>query len=181
MSRGIPARTSADSPLVIAELPAGTSSGMLGLTLCPGKKDRPRRWNRDLEADLRAIQAWGASLVVTLIEDHEFSLLGVSPLGERARSQGMDWLHLPIRDVDVPDDRFETGWRQHGPAIHQRLDGGERILIHCRGGLGRTGLVAGLILVERGVAPRDAILRVRAVRPHAIETRDQEHYVLNFA
>jgi hypothetical protein len=39
--------------------------------------------------------------------------------------------------------------------------------------------VAGLILVERGVDPRDAIDRVRAARPHAIETRAQERYVLN--
>jgi ADP-ribosyl-[dinitrogen reductase] hydrolase len=91
----------------------------------------------------------------------------------------MDWMHLPIRDVDVPDDRFERAWALTGPTLHRRIDRGERILIHCRGGLGRTGLVAGLILVERGVTPRQAIERVRAVRPHAIETRAQEGYVLS--
>lgn len=90
----------------------------------------------------------------------------------------MFWIHLPVRDVDVPDERFEHGWLTVGQEVHQRLDAGERILIHCRGGLGRTGLVAARILVERGCAPRDAVHRVRAVRPGAIETRAQEQYVL---
>jgi ADP-ribosyl-[dinitrogen reductase] hydrolase len=44
--------------------------------------------------------------------------------------------------------------------------------------LGRTGLVAGLILVERGCAPLDAIRQVRVSRPGAIETAAQERYVL---
>ena len=82
-------------------------------------------------------------------------------------------------DMDaLPDQRFENAWAAAGPEIHQRIQGGEKILIHCRGGLGRTGLVAGLILVERGCAPRDAIQQVRAARRGAIETVAQECYVL---
>lgn len=65
--------------------------------------------------------------------------------------------------------------------IHHRLDRGERILIHCRGGLGRTGLVAGRIMVERGFQVQQAIRRIRTVRPHAIETRAQEAYVFGCA
>jgi protein-tyrosine phosphatase len=53
-------------------------------------------------------------------------------------------------------------------------------VIHCRGGVGRSGLVAGLILVERGCAPRDAIRQVRISRPGAIETAAQEQYVVKF-
>lgn len=174
-------KNSIDSPLHIAELEVSKAGGRLGLTLCPGKKDLPYRWARDLKLDLRVVRSWGASAVVTLIEDHEFALLGVEDLGDQIREVGMVWVHLPIRDVDVPDDRFESGWAAVGPEVHQRLDVGERILIHCRGGLGRTGLVAGLILAERGVAPRDAVLRVRAARQNAIETSEQEKYVLRAA
>jgi ADP-ribosyl-[dinitrogen reductase] hydrolase len=115
--------------------------------------------------------------VVTLLEEHEFRLLHVESLGAEVTNLGMQWLHLPIRDVDVPDARFERAWATGGPGLHRRLDAGERVLIHCRGGLGRTGLVAALILVERGAEPPAAIRRVRAVRPHAVETRAQEDYV----
>jgi hypothetical protein len=79
----------------------------------------------------------------------------------------------------VPDQRFESAWQSLGCEVHEKLDAGKRILIHCRGGLGRTGLVAGLILVERGYEPTTAIQVIRAARPHAIETRAQERYVLN--
>lgn len=172
-------QTSQTSPLRIAEVNFGEREGQLGLTICPGKKDVHKGWNRDLEEDLRLIRDWGANAVLSLIEKHEFELLQVQELGTLVGELGMHWFHLPIRDVDVPDDRFESGWQTAVPEIHRRLDAGERILIHCRGGLGRTGLVAARILVERGCLPRDAVHRVRAVRPRAIETRAQEHYVLS--
>ena len=170
--------TSNDSPLRIAEVPFGQNEGCLGLTICPGKKDAGRGWKRDLAEDLAAIRRWGARTVVTLIEAHEFALLGIPTLGGEVAALGMTWHHLPIRDVDVPDARFETAWQAVGPVLHRSLDAGERILVHCRGGLGRTALVAARILIERGCMPREAIHRVRAVRPHAIETSAQERYVL---
>jgi ADP-ribosyl-[dinitrogen reductase] hydrolase len=179
MNRFQVVKDSASSPLQIAEIRFGEREGRLGLTLCPGKKDLSRNWNRNLDEDLRIIRNWGASTVVTMMEVHEFQLLNVTQLGERVQELGMRWIHLPIRDVDVPDRRFEESWITAGSEIHDRIRQGERVLIHCRGGLGRTGLVAGLILVERGWAPRDAIKQVRAVRPGAIETIAQELYVLN--
>lgn len=172
-------KSSQTSPLQIAEVLLEPGQGSLGLTLCPGKKDAPRNWCRDLSEDLRAIRAWNATTVVTLIEDHEFQMLGIEALGPEVRALGMDWVHLPIVDVSIPDQRFEASWALVGPKLHARLDAGERVLIHCRGGLGRTGLVAALILVERGCDPEFAIRRVRAVRPHAIETRAQERYILD--
>ena len=171
-------KDSASSPLQIAEISFDRGEGRLGLTICPGKKDWPRNWNRDLVEDLCVIRDWGATTVVTLIEPHEFDLLKVGHLGEQVKEFGMRWIHLPIPDVDIPDQRFEQEWIVAGPEIHHRIQAGQKILIHCRGGLGRTGLVAGLILVERGYAPRQAILKVRSIRRGAIETAAQERYVL---
>lgn len=171
-------KNSDNSPLQIAEVVLGPGMGRLGLTLCPGKKNPGSNWNRDLGKDLQAIRNWGATTVLTLIEDHEFQMLGVQTIAQDVRALGMVWLHLPILDVSVPDHRFEDVWVLEGPTLHKRLDAGERILIHCRGGLGRTGLVAGRILVERGYDPKTAIQRVRAVRPHAIETSAQKRHVL---
>jgi len=172
-------KSSQTSPLQIAEVLLNPGKGSLGLTLCPGKKDGPRNWCRDLGEDLRVIRAWNATTVVTLIEDHEFRMLGVEAMQREVRALGMDWIHLPILDGSIPDHRFEDSWALNGPKMHARLDADERVLIHCRGGLGRTGLVAALFLVERGCEPHVAIRRVRAVRPHAIETSAQEQYVLN--
>lgn len=171
-------QTSQSSPLRIAEVRFGEREGRLGLTLCPGKKDPHNGWDRDLQEDLRVIRNWGASMIISLIEPHEFNLLQVPEFGDSAARIGMSWIHLPIRDAHVPDDRFESGWSAVRSEIHHRIGTGERILIHCRGGLGRAGLVSARILVERGCLPRDAVHRVRAVRPGAIETLAQEQYVL---
>jgi hypothetical protein len=44
---------------------------------------------------------------------------------------------------------------------------------HCKGGLGRAGMMAARLLVELGVAPEQAIRDVRCARPGAIETPAQ--------
>jgi protein-tyrosine phosphatase len=150
--------------------------------LLPGKYDPQALtggWDRDLALDLDAVQKWGASAVVTLIEDHELQLLRVSNLGKEVRRRGMAWFHLPIADVSVPGPDFEQAWKSTGDELRSTLKNGEDVLVHCRGGLGRAGTVAARILVELGMEPKKAIAGVRAVRPGAIETRDQEKYVLN--
>jgi len=173
-------RTSQSHPLNIAPLdtPGG---GRIGMTFCPGKTDpyaMSGPWARDLDADLAAIQAWGASALVTLVEQHELVHLGVSTLGKRVQALGLDWYHLPIRDVSIPTPEFETQWRTSGQALRACLLGGQSLVVHCRGGLGRTGLIAARLLVELGEPPQAALLRVRSARPGAVETREQEMYVL---
>ncbi len=89
----------------------------------------------------------------------------------------MKWVHLPIRDVSVPDAKFEAKWATAGLELRTCLRRGGSILIHCRGGLGRTGAIAARLLVELGMDPQGAIDAVRRVRPGAIQTPEQALYV----
>ena len=171
-------KTSFSDPLHIATISAPNVAGVIGMTLCPGKKDPGRDWDRDLDIDLDAIRGWGAQIVVTLVEDHEFDLLDVRRLPEAVKRRRMKWVHLPIRDVSVPEAKFEAAWATAGLELRDCLQRGGSILIHCRGGLGRTGTIAARLLVELGMDAQDAIDVVRRVRPGAIETRGQTLYVL---
>jgi len=135
-------------------------------------------WNRDLDKDLKAIRSWGADALVTLMEEHELVSVQVSDLGERAEAIGLEWHFLPIRDVDVPDAGFEPRWRYARHRLNALLDRGRSVVLHCRGGLGRTGMIAARILAERGMAPADAVKAVRQSRPGTIETQAQERHVL---
>lgn len=171
-------RTSTTHPIRIDPLPVG--NGQLGLTFCPGKRGDSvygAPWARDLETDLTAIRAWGAKMIVTLMELFEFDLLGVPELPDRVIGHEMSWTRLPIRDVDVPAAPFDAVWPAVRADLMRRLDAGERIVLHCRGGLGRTGIVAALLLIEHGADPEAAIRQVRKARPGAIETEKQEAYV----
>lgn len=182
MSVQIPAipMTSVTHPLRI-DAAAVTGGGLIGMTFCPGKKQNDSisgEWKRDLEIDLRAIRDWGAVAVVTLMEAHELTRYKVERLGEMVEALGMEWHHLPITDADVPRAPFEALWTRSGPILREHLRQGRRILLHCRGGLGRTGTIAARLLAELGVPPREAIDAVRKARAGAIETDAQERHVL---
>jgi len=178
------AKTSRSHPLRVDTLAIEGLRGVIGLTFCPGKKQRGAMsgdWERDLAADLEAIKSSGAKALVTLMEIDELSAVQVplTELSAKAASYGLEWHHLPIRDVDVPDERFEDLWTYSGVRLRSLLVKGEKIVIHCLGGLGRTGTVAGRMLVEFGVTPGDAIKAIRSARTGTIETRKQEEYVRN--
>ena len=172
-------RTSDTHPLQIAAIDAGTDRGKIGVTLAPGKNDRfaiggPRA--RDLDKDLDAIAAWGARTVVTLLEPHELTHLAITRLGAEVQRRGMEWLHLPIPDVSTPEPEFEGKWPAVSGRLRSRLAAGQNILIHCRGGVGRSGMIAARLLCESGVDAEEAIARIRAARPGAIETWEQEQW-----
>ena len=173
-------KTSISHPLRIDEVKTPNGSGIIGMTLCPGKKIKSAMsgvWDRDLDIDLQAIQAWGAQALVNLIEEHEHDLLHVPNYVEKVKSFPMGFYHLPITDVHPPDERFIGLWKSTGPRLRHILQGGGKILIHCRGGLGRTGTVAAQLLVELGMKHKEANKAVRDARHGTIETRDQEEYV----
>jgi hypothetical protein len=122
------ARTSATHPLQIASVSAGVGLGSVGLTFCPGKHQANAAtgaWARDLRTDVQAIAAWGASTIVTLVEDHELVDLKVSALGPAVAAAKMEWRHLPIRDVSVPDAAFEAAWRRVSPDLRDQLRAGD--------------------------------------------------------
>lgn len=174
-------RTSITHPLQIATIPVCENGGCVGVTFCPGKKGSSvfgAPWDRDLRADVEAIREWGASSVLTLLEPHEFDLLSVRGLPNALRDAGMVWLHAPIPDVSVPGPAFEAAWRTIRPRLVEQLRQRRSVVVHCRGGLGRAGMIAAKLLVMTGDDPRRAIERVRTVRPGAIETPAQEAYVL---
>jgi protein-tyrosine phosphatase len=175
-------RSSSTHPLQIAELPV-PGGGSLGITFCPGKCGPSlfgHVWQRDLDADLDAIKRWGAAVVVTLVEASELDALQVPALAQGVPARGMRWVHLPIVDVSVPSSAFERAWREELPVLLAALETGGKVLVHCKGGLGRAGMGAAFLLIETGDAAPAAIRKVRAVRPGAIETPAQEQYVLAY-
>jgi ADP-ribosyl-[dinitrogen reductase] hydrolase len=105
----------------------------------------------------------GAAAVITLVEDRELRLLRVPHLGEEVRRRGMAWYHLPIVDVSAPDKDFERAWESTGEELRALLKRGADVVVHCGGGLGRTGTIAARLLVALGMDPKKAN-RNRALR-----------------
>lgn len=175
-------RTSTTHPIQIAQVEPAQGYGLIGITFCPGKQDlfaATGAWQRDLSMDLQSIKQWNPHLIITLMEDMELTSLKVSNLGEAIKEQGILWKHLPIPDYSTPDAVFEKRWISEGKEIRALLKQGKNILIHCKGGLGRAGMISARLLVELGWQPKQAIKTVRSVRKGAIETPSQLALVNN--
>jgi protein-tyrosine phosphatase len=151
----------------IAELPLGQA--MLGLCPLPGRQG-------DLAADVATLKAWGAALVVTLVQHSELTALGVAALPDLLGVQGIAWRHFPIVDFDVPAEAAQGEWAALAAEILGLVGQGQRVVLHCRGGCGRTGMAALRLMVMSGEEPGAALARLRGVRPCAVETEAQQNW-----
>jgi ADP-ribosyl-[dinitrogen reductase] hydrolase len=150
--------------------------GRIGITLCPGIYDRHAatgEWDRDLALDLDSIRDWGAAAVLSLLEPKKLTLLRVERLGEEVLGRKKLRLHLPVVDASIPDQGFERRWAAEGKEIRSLLRRQLDVLVHCRGGLGRAGMIAPRLLTELGMETTKAIATVRTARPGAIETGER--------
>jgi ADP-ribosyl-[dinitrogen reductase] hydrolase len=172
-------RTSVSHPLRIAwlEVPEGWR---VGLTFAPGKRGRSRdqgMWERDLGADLDLIASEGIRTIACLVEAHELARWKIEELPAAAAARGLELLHRPIVDVSVPS--LEAARSLVGELLARR---GAPILIHCVGGLGRTGVIAGCLLRALGVAPAEALKRLVDARGHECpQTPEQRLFVTGFS
>ncbi len=172
-------RTSATHPLEVGWI----VPGRVGLTFAPGKhapSTLGAPWQRDLRADLDVLARLGVGTLVSLVEEHELKSLRIVDLVERARELSIVVERFPIVDGDVPAD--PEGVRALVDAVVDRQARGERVVIHCRGGLGRAGTVGGCVLVALGHEPERALEILAAARgPTCPETEAQRAFIRSFA
>lgn len=124
-----------------------------------------------MEAAARLAAEHGISRVVDVrVEDCDDEAL--------LRLHGIQLLHLPTEDTRAVSQRM----LHDGAAfVSDALDAGERVLIHCQYGIGRSALVALCALVHRGVPPLVAMERAKRARPVISPSPDQLHALRQFA
>lgn len=162
----------------MSALATDLAHGRLGITFAPGKKTSSsfgNDWDRDLDADLARLAGhYGVDVLVSLVEDHELTLLGIPTLVSAAEARGIAVLRLPIPDGGTPDVNLAS---QVVEAAVSLARSGRHVVFHCRGGLGRAGTLAACALVQVGMTADQAIAEVRRARPGAIENATQERFV----
>ena len=165
-------------PLTIDSIRIPGIKGIIGITSCPGMRDQFifDLYSESLIDDVESIRAWGASVVVTLLVEHELNVLGVKELGKQVVAMNMIWMHLPIRNMGVPDEAASDKWRRVISCLCDLLRKGQRVVIHCKEGIGRAGLFVASLLVSLGMPVEEAMRTVRKARPGSLTLAVHEKY-----
>ena len=119
--------------------------------------------------------------VVSLIENTEFDqLCEKKQFVQNIYDHNLKWIHMPIADLKVPNYEFKQKWITTKTLLKNDLLKGGNIVLHCYGGKGRAGTIAAILLIEFGEINENAIKIVREKRIGAIETKEQEEFILNY-
>lgn len=171
-------RTSASHPLRVDWIPC-EGPGRLGLTIAPGKHQDSAvmggRWERDLDVDLARLAELGTDVLVALLEGPEFARLQIPEEPAKAAAR-FRFLHFAIPDGGVPADRAAA--EALADQLVAEIRGGASVVVHCAGGLGRSGTIAGMVLVRLGVDAEEALTRLAKRRsPNCPENSRQKDFV----
>lgn len=138
------------------------SGGQLIFTPCPGTK------NTTIDDAINTLKAAGTAHLITTLTPEDIVKYQVESLEESASTRDIAWYHLPVDDDDIPTLAFEKKFLSVLPTLKAALENGEVIAVHCKGGVGRTGLVIALLLRALGWDKDKAKETVQSFRPNTI-------------
>jgi atypical dual specificity phosphatase len=120
--------------------------------------------------ELNWLRAQGIEVLLSLTED--------PPRRDWVNEAGLMLVHVPVVDMEAPTqeqlDRCIA-------TIRRANDHKLGVAVHCGAGLGRTGVVLACYFVTRDMNAKNAIARVRRLRPGSVETDEQAEAVAEFA
>lgn len=133
-----------------------------------------------LEDDLGEWRNAGVCSVVSLLTADEEQDLDLKGEAETVKQLGMEFISFPIADRQVPNS--QAAIVDALEKISSGLSAGKNTVIHCRQGIGRSGLVAACLLISSGVDPSAAVDRISAARGLPIpETDEQRRWIDRYA
>lgn len=122
---------------------------------------RPRAsdWLTD---EIKGLQSFGVSVIASLLEPAEVSELGLHEESAIAQGHEIAFLSFPIPDRGAPRnlEEFSAFVRD----LASKVKSGNGLAIHCRAGIGRSGITAAATLVALGRDHSSAFELISAAR-----------------
>jgi ADP-ribosyl-[dinitrogen reductase] hydrolase len=167
--------TSEISPYECAEIITINHKNKLCISMSPGKKNH--KWNRDVDLDIQAIVKSNINIIICLLEWTEIREMDIVDYPRKAQHAGLIFYHLPVKDLGCPSLNELKAIEE---IIVKYLLRGFNVLVHCKEGLGRAGLICAACICNFGYTPKEAIELVRNQRKGAIQTSKQEQCIYQY-
>lgn len=129
------------------------------LTPCPGTK------GVSTEQSVADLKAGGADALVTMMPEADLKRFGVADIPQACELQGMAWFHLPVEDDEAPEAPFFEAFERYAKTLDDLLFSGKTLALHCKGGTGRTSLIAAILMHRQGYSWDELKTKIQAVRP----------------
>jgi protein-tyrosine phosphatase len=126
-----------------------------------------------IEDEFSGIATWGIDRVVSLLESHEVIEVGLGDEKQLSEKYGMEFIHYPIPDRGLPASIQD--YLAFTKRLYHEAAGGLNTVVHCRAGIGRTGIVAAGVLLYCGFEAKEAIKHISKLR--GIEIPDTEEQI----
>jgi protein-tyrosine phosphatase len=133
-----------------------------------------------LDDEIAVWREVGVDVVVALLTPDEVAEFELEREADAAERVGIRFRAFPIADRDVPASR--AAFRDLVTEIAVEFGAGRRVVVHCRQGIGRAGLVAAGVLIAGGLDSDAAVTRLTAARGRPVpETSEQRRWLTEFA
>jgi protein-tyrosine phosphatase len=141
------------------------NSAKLGIMARPRGSD----W---LEEEIKMLKKNNTGLLVSLLKNDEIYELALGQEEELCTRYEIDFINFPIPDRDIPKatDQTDTLIKK----LIDKIDIGISVVIHCRMGIGRSSIIAGSILLKKGLKTEHIFQHITKIRGLKVPDTDEQ-------
>ena len=164
---------------------SNSDDSLLGLCRAPGRNEvNPLSKDKhlNLKEDIQNFVKLNVKVIICLLNKYELSHIGIELkiYKEICQYNEINLIVFPIIEMSIPETKIEKIDSEIIDPIFEDLNNKKRVVIHCRGGIGRAGTIAALILLKSDSlkSSDETFVYLRKTRHEkCVESAKQENYV----
>ncbi len=137
----------------------------------------PKPSGERLHEDIKHYCSLGADTLISLLDHSEIQAFSLQNEGGICADNKIEFINFPIADFGLPDrEHFKALTRD----VTNRLNSGKGVAVHCRAGIGRSGMLTCCVLAGFTGSAIGAIEMVTQARGVAVpDTQEQRAFIIS--